>query len=358
MRKVIATIAVLVLLCSPSLGDEVKVRDRHVYKEVRIFRVKDCEVTFLFSTKQTITKPLSELEYVRIDGQSWFNKAEKLLLKGEFSEALKAYDLAEETAPRKWMKELIRLRRLQVMDQCGMIEQAVLLWLEIVKENGASKNSLTLRPSKLGPKGSNQNSKVIAILEVEFKKSGSTALKTAIETLLLDLYKVEGIHKKASDLAKDIATRPVEADLPDAAEQGELAAKLKAAEVMVQEAEIASAAKALEMIESNLPKFSYSDHSAAYLLRGKARTVLAEKSKDEKLSRRHLLDAGLDFMRVVTYFPGSVEAPEALFEAGRVNLALKNFSAARVAFATVVSRYGKSSWATKASSVIGELKNK
>jgi hypothetical protein len=119
---------------------------------------------------------------------------------------------------------------------------------------------------------------------------------------------------------------------------------LEAAAVMIASGQ---GEQALSQIEANLKSYSHVDLSGALLLAGKAQMQMAEKA-DKDAQRRLLLKAGLNFMRVAFFFPDRDEAPEALYEAGRVNALLGNKLAAWTAFEQVLQRHPKHAIAQKA----------
>jgi TolA-binding protein len=65
--------------------------------------------------------------------------------------------------------------------------------------------------------------------------------------------------------------------------------------------------------------------------------------------------AGLNLMRVVSYYPDSPEAPTALLLAGQINEKLGNANAARRAYEKVTTTYRDSDSAKKAAELLAAM---
>jgi TolA-binding protein len=91
---------------------------------------------------------------------------------------------------------------------------------------------------------------------------------------------------------------------------------------------------------------------AVLLWMGKGQLAIHEHSKD---ARKELTEAGLNFMRIVAFFPSSNQAPEALFLAGKVNEKLGNQAAARKAYQAVRQHFGETKFGPRATKALGGL---
>ncbi len=295
-------------------------------------------------------KDLADVSTISLDRSPLFNKAEKLLEAKRYAQAVGAYDKARKAESVAWRKKLIRARRLLALKRGGLLARAVREWLAITDENASSKDNLSrsirLAPSKAAVKGSKENAGAIVLLEAKDGKLKAGAYRTAVRRLLMKLYLAEGRAEKAAKLAEQLTgsqsvTPGGGAKTPSTAG---LQTKLEAARAFIDRRQ---ADKVLEIIEPSLKRFTPEQLSQALLLRGKAQLIKYRKAKD----RRMLLQAGLNFMRVVVFYPQAQETSEALYLAGIVNIELGNKQAARMALTKVGAGSGKFS-----KSALNELK--
>ena len=339
MPKTIAIAILMITTCLVGRADTVQLGKLR-YPNVQVVDASDGKITFM-ANRQRIVKPAVQVSSVAVDGKGWLNRAEQLIWQGKAAEAVEQYDTAARMETG-WLERLIRYRRLAAMDKASMVDRAVEEWLIIVDESQAVSETLELRPGNFAPKGSQQNATAIALLEIKAERVSNEAYVAAINDLLLTFYQHEGRKAKAASLAARI-TNSAESNAHSTAERfgsDREATRLEAMEILIDEG---SAGQVLKDIKSNLHRGLYRGglFPRALLLAGKAQKQLAEKANG--LNRRKLLiAAGLDFMRVATFFPASDYAPEALLAAGKVNAALGNPWAAANAYKRVIKRYGDS----------------
>jgi tetratricopeptide (TPR) repeat protein len=297
-----------------------------------------------------------------MDGVDSFNEAEKLLAADKPAEAVKKYDQAIAKVSKGWQQRLVRYRRLAALDAAGEINRAVEEWMGLVEEHEASKASLAARPTNLAPKGSEDNRKAILLLEARLNKSDSVAhaYRRAMQDLLKDLYRRQGNAREAAKLIeeaeKDHHARQEQAEkakpktssrrpITDAAlnrtmsdastliEQGKSDTSLSAG---ARREILAKAERSLDLAVERVRNAD--DLPAVLLLLGRAQMAMVDVMGDSG-DHEKLKEAGLNFMRVVVYFSKSAEAPEALFEAGRVSEQFKNRVAAANCFEMFLKEY-------------------
>ncbi|MDY6914009.1 MAG: tetratricopeptide repeat protein [Planctomycetota bacterium] len=355
MRINTLILAALLTACASARADSVTV-GKLAYNGVKIIEVSKGTVSFRVRVGTRVTKSLSEVSAVEISKQPRFNLAEKLLLEGKAAEAVEAYDVAAAGMPKAWMKRLVQYRRLQALEKAGQVDRAIEEWLVAVEQGGAAQGVLLLRPARLRPKGDKQNDRAINLLEKRLKGIGDKAVSAAIKELLLMLYKQQGYHDKGGAIAQEISAGLASAESEKSAApvdgSGSLTGRIRAAEFLLQQGQ---AAKALKVIQDNLRRYSPSDLSMALLVAGKAQMALYEKAEPGPQRRKLLLSAGLNFMRVVTFFGSLNEAAEALYQAGRVNVELGNPQAAKNAYESVIVQYPNSKAAEKAKAALEAL---
>ena len=344
-------LAVVLLCASAALADDLTIKKIPPYSDVSIMDVKDGMISFRVASGVPSTKSVADILSVALKDNDDINQAEKLFVAGKFADAVKQYDAAaKKTRPDTWAGRLIRYRRLTALDQAKMIDKAVVEWLAMLDESGAKPGVLDLRPRNAAAKGAKENTQAIATLEA--KQSRDAAVAGAIKQALLDLYQAEGLKDKAGTVAGEIASSTTNA--PDSGkssgEGGD--GQIKAADVLLSSGD---PAKALATMQDNLGRYGGTDLAAALLVMGKAQMALAEKASDDAAKRKALLEAGLNLMRVYTYYGSLSEAGEALYLAGKVNESLGNKDAAGKAYEKVVSRYANSDAAAKAKSALTAL---
>ncbi len=357
MRKALATFVVLILTSAVAWGDKLTLSTGLSYGKVNIAGFDGGKVVFVITgSGNRVSKQVSKIKTLQIDGHDSLNKAEELVGQGKAAEAVKLYDAAVGAGGAEWLEQLIRHRRLQALEQARMTGRATEEWVVIVEESKFSQESLALRPKFFAKQGSKENGRAIAILKARLEKLSPGAgedYELALKQLLLELYQHEGRDKEATGLAKELAAGTAPDDKGPEKANGDVRAQLKATAYLLEQGEAESA---LEKINANLERYEHHDLPMALLIAGKAQMALAGKARQRE---ELLLKAGLNFMRVATFFSEAPEAPEALYLAGRINamFARPNRQAAGAAYEAVIVRYGQSSFAEKARAELERLRS-
>ncbi len=347
-----ATAATLALLAGLAVGDEIELG--YGTLTGTLVGAKDFQVEFRISSGRKLTKDVAEVKRLQAGAsQRSFNEGEKLLADGKSAEAAEKYKRARFETSTDWMKRLIAYRRLLALNRAGDLGGAVELWLELTGEQGASKASRELLPSKPAPKGSAANRTAISLLE-KAHASADGRRGEWIKSLLMKLYEAEGLDDKAARLAgaslggdgdggegTSDAPAPVGADvigsasvLIKRAESGEGLDDARRVDLARQAVKALESAARSSLDKPQLP--------TALLWMGRGQWVMARHEDDDAVARKAMLSAGLSFMRVVAHFTASQETPEALWRAGRVNEALGNVPAAQKAYSLVAREFADS----------------
>ncbi len=321
---------------------------------------------------------VSKIDRLEMDGVDTFNEAEKLLVADKPSEAVRKYDQAITKVSKGWQQRLVRYRRLAALDAAGEINRAVEEWMGLVEEHEASSASLAARPTNLAPKGSEDNRKAILLLEARLNKSDSVApvYRRAMQDLLKDLHRRQGNAREAAKLIEeaekdhlvrekqvvkarpepsprrpitDAALKRTMSDASTLVEQGKSDTSLSAG---ARREILAKAERSLDQAVERVRNAH--DLPAVLLLLGRAQAAMVNVMGDSG-DQEKLKEAGLNFMRVVVYFPKSAEAPEALFESGRVNEQLNNSAAAASCFEMFLKEYPDHELAGEAKSRLEEI---
>jgi len=362
MRKATTILGVLLAVGAMARPDSVTVK-KLPYSNVSIIEVREGKIAFRLASGLKVVKPLSEVTFVEIGRQGAFAEAEGLVQKGKHRQAVSHYETARREHRNGWESRLVQYRYLSALDKAGMIGQAVTEWFSLAEQDKFCAETLKMRPQVRAAKGSAENIRAVALLEGKLKNAKHPAYVEEIRQLLLKLYSREGLTDKAKALAKGLVksvTEPrAEPGKPvrrgRTIRSGKISTLLGAVNVFLKQSDGASA---LQTLDDNIHRFDTGALAEALLMRGQARMMLAEQAADPDESRKLLLRAGLDFMRVVAHYPDSIDAGEALYRAGRVNVLLPepNYAAARKAYQQVVSTYGETAAAAKARQALRRLK--
>ena len=364
MMRLIAMAGMILATAAAAAADNVTVKSTP-YKRVTVTDVKDGEIFFRISRRRTVRKPISDVTAITIAGLDKFHMAQSLLKKGLFADAIKGLDELVRRAPAGWRNRLMRHWRLRALGESGQAGRWVQDWLWLVNASSNRDILLGLRPKKVGPRGSKDNAQAILLLEAKLKIVRDKNWRTAIKTVLLDLYQREG-RKEAEALAKELLSssgatttkagngksdngnkRPVLRPIRNVSGQ------FRSAAVLLR----TDPGRALSVLKKNLNRYSPADLSTAMLLLGKAQQAMAARSAAAD-KQGLLLKAGLNFMRVWAYYPGGANAAEALYLAGNVNASMSpaNPKAALAVWNRTITLYPKSPFAGKARIAKGKLK--
>lgn len=349
MRNILATAVIVAVAAGAAVADEVTLNNGLSYPDVRITAYDDGQLTFQTAAGARVSKSLADdIKLIQVGEKPRFNRAETLLAEGKADQAIDAYDTAADHATG-WLAELIPQRRLMALDAAGRIDQAAREWIALAKTADGAAWALKLRPSQLGEKGSAVNDAAINALEAQMDRVENEDLRAAMKGLLLSLYKVEGRGEAAGELASEFTAGGGE----DAPVTG-LDAQLQGAGVLLEQDR---AEEALRSVRDNLSNYTPAQLSQGLLIAGKARLALAEEAP-AATKRDLLLQAGLDLMRIATYYPEAAEAAEALYLVGTIHeqLSPPNRTAATNAYVAVTERYPNSAWAQKARAALDGMK--
>jgi len=333
-----------VAVTSPALADDVTVVSTPTYGNSRVTGLDKLQLVFTISSGGRLSKDLSEVEMIKIDGQAAFNQAENEFADGEYAKSVASYNTAAGAAANDWMKKLVTLRKLRALSRNGPVDQAVRDWLPVVAEHGRA--AAFLSPQKVAAKGSNTNGNAIKALEAAAEKARPAELGE-IQKVLLRLYDVEGLDEKKEALL----SAGVAADDGGAAlNASDAAATLRDAERLLDR----QPADALAAIRRKMSSFTANDLPRALMITGRAQQAMAAKAEGEERSKL-LAAAGLDFMRIAVFFPGSETANEALLQAGHCCRDIGNANAARAAYKLLVDYFSDTEQAAKAKEALQRL---
>ena len=361
------TIGLIVLLGAASLqADELRVETLK-YANITIIGVEDGELIYRMQTGGESRRVINTITQITLVDRDEFNAAERALADGDVEVALKGYGRALALAEEPWLKEVIRFRQLLAFQRDRQIDRALELWRRLCKPETGSANAMAMMPGEeaFGEAGSTTNAQAIAGLLQDRPGEDTSDFDRAVTKLLLDLYTFEGDDEAASREAARLAGQPA-TDIDDGGSgdasdglrsESDLSRRLAAATVLMNGPAETGWAQAVETIEADLN--DYPDDMLAEALLVLGRAVRKQSGvTDGDGGRALLLESGVHFMYVVTFFASSDEAAEALFEAGTICEEIENVRAARQAYVAVQTRYSHLPVAEKATAALEALDNK
>jgi TolA-binding protein len=338
----------MALLATAVDADEVQV-DGLTYAPATVRGVAEGVITFDFGRRR-LAKPLADVTQIVLAGQADFNRAEELLAQGQPAEAAAIYARLADRSQRPPVEQLLPWRRMRAEAQAGRIDEAVALWLELLRASEGAAGVAAAGPSEWDQAPEEARARAIDLVQTareDFADAEHAA--PAVRDMLVALYRAQGQTAEALELAAEAAaTAPAaEAGAPAANTQLQLAQLRLEAE---------QPAEALSIIQEHLHEFRLNELPEALLIRGRARLALAEgAAQDAQTARSRRIEAGLDFVRIASHFPRSGPAPEALLLAGRISRALGDDRGAAGAWRRVIERYERTPWAQQARERLQEL---
>ncbi|MBI5723517.1 MAG: hypothetical protein HZA50_06125 [Planctomycetes bacterium] len=298
---------------------------------------------------RTYSKPIKEVRQIKLTSSADFSKAEEMAAKGDDGARVVAqYKRAEGQMSGAWQKRLIQIRRLQAAGNSGLVGIAVDDWVKLAKENSKyDPVILALAPTTVAIKGSEENKKAIDILKAN-AESQNANFKKLVRDLLMNVLTAEGRAEEAAVYAggggetttvNPIGPTHVVSTVVGIAAINTLLAAKKYDDCIAQ-------------AKAGLRNFRDADLPDALYILAQAQLIRGKESKDQAM----IGEAGLNFMRIYTFYDTYSRAGEALLNAGIACQELGNKKAAMIAFSKVLERYqNNAELAKRAQACIGSL---
>ena len=264
---------------------------------------------------------------------------------GQFAAAIRAYEAAAALKTTAQVKTIINFRLLNALNRAGWIDQAASKWLQLADRERTSLGVIACRPNTLADKGDPRNAKAISRLGSRVSGISDKKYRAAALELLVRLLQHEG---RGNEIIKYL---PKTSD-------GEPKLELLKAIALLDKKEYTQAETVINDVLRELDRGSLSE---ALAVRAKALYGQADAAADKKKKQRLMQEAGLDFMRVATFFRGSRQAGESLYLAGKIMASLPerpNTAAAANAYKAVVRDYAGTPIGQKASIALKTLRVK
>ncbi len=345
------TVAIVLLaLVGAAAGDEVSTSGLN-YTDVKVTGVKDGRIHFRNKAGSNIRKRILKLKKISINEATNLNVAEILAGSDDFENATESYNEAIEAAAKSFVPTLAMYRRQQLLNRSGLTDKAVEAWLDMMTRDGVSKTAIALRPKKFADKGSERNSAAVGLLKTAMSKTRGPH-RAAVLELLKELLSHEG---KAQELLS-MADKPQSDEAVVAGPKKSVAySELLVADALLTDQKYAEASEVYGKLLRRVAKNRLPD-----VLMGLAKSQQGQSNqvKNTKAKRELMMKAGLNYMRIVTFFGNSKAGGISLYRAGCIMRDLpgkKNLRSARSAFRMVAERYKGTKIANDAGKALADL---
>ena len=325
-------------------ADIVATRHQRPAVDVRVTGLDQGRLHYRLPTGRTVTRPISEIEYLQVTGWPLFNLAEKQQRDGHLRQAVNAYEklLAElpHTPPQQappsrdrppvrpgddprkpgldpqTRRLLVQCRLLRVYDGQGRFDRAVTLYLDVIEQMPALLKNL--QPTRLPAPGSTFLDSALAQVgaAIERHEGDAVAVSLARWRATWPGQRAEDTRAnshgpRAADVEGGNATASRPAESPAVRQ---VRAKLAQIRAMVEGGQFDAALEAIEPLQSPTAGDARAD---LYYWQGRA--LLARSAgQTSQAAQQDQRRAGLAFMRVVIHFPRHAPAPESLGRAAEI----------------------------------------
>ena len=262
--------------------------------------------------------------------------------------AIRAYEAAGGLKVTTQVKTIIDFRHLNALNRVGWIDDAATKWLRLADREKAASVVVACCPNTLADKGDSRNAKAIIILKSRLRGMKDEKYHAALLELLVRLLRHEGRGEEVLAV--------LDTDAVKTSNGGGARLKMLKGIALLDKKEYAQAAMAVTGVLRELDGDSLPE---ALAVRAKAFLGQADSATDKKKKQELMQKAGLDLMRVVTFFRGSPQAGESLYLAGKIMADLPerpNTAAAARAYEIVARDYAGTAIGQKASIALKTLK--
>jgi tetratricopeptide (TPR) repeat protein len=278
---------------------------------VQILRLDGDRLVFNALSGSEVSKPLSQVQQIAVDGETAFNAAEEAYVAGKWDVAATQYQSALHSTTRDWLKLRCSVRLAEVAGKANRFDAAVSAYIALLADN--PKAAAAVRPQVAQANPATLNA-AAAELSLSLR---SDALNDTQRALLLRL--ALEIYRAKKDSASVSATLEALAKIGAATPADMAVLKLASAQTALDAKDFKTAR---DDIEQNRPLFTDSAQQIDALW------VLAQ-AQDGLTDRNDvagLKDAAIAYMRVVTFgkdVAGKPHVAEALLQVAEIEQALK-----------------------------------
>ncbi|MGE3182962.1 MAG: tol-pal system YbgF family protein [Phycisphaerae bacterium] len=170
-------------------ADEVKLLGKPTFRDVEVVDFKDGSLVFEGVSRQTLRKPISQIEWFTIDRYPALTNAEQLAAANEWPSAVRSYELAMDRLAEPWLRDWIQLRILRALDGTGAYDDAVSRYIELLSQR--EDRDVLPPPRNAGPPNSPVNANARLILATALEEPLKNRVRGQLESLLLELVLID-----------------------------------------------------------------------------------------------------------------------------------------------------------------------
>jgi len=299
---------------SQAQADEVKVSGSWI-AQVEVVGMAGGRVTWITRTGTEISRPLSDLEGIRLDAIPEIARANEALEKGDGAAAAALYNAAFRKATQEWLKAYLQMLQVQAYDHAGDFRSAMRVYQTLLRSRVDP--YFVSKPPLSSVNAASEADRQDAISRLEGMLRAAGPARAGLETYIATL--------KASLQGQVVVdpTRPVDlaavAD-SDMAMPKDMDLREPITVMLVQ----GKYREALEAADAQL-RVTSANLSLRLYQRGMALMALARAEDDISLYK----DAGLAFMRILVYRGTTAHTGAATMEVGAVHARLGRLNKAR-----------------------------
>lgn len=316
----VLALAALLLAPAAAMADAVKVSGFWI-NDVNVQSIRDGQVVFTNAAGAEVQQPLEKLEGMRLTLYPALEQAEAALEAGDDAQAVAHLRTVVDNARQDWARQYAQWRLVGALGRAGQPVEAVQTYAALVSA-GAEAHFLAEPPVEAVQQASDAQKQAIAA-------AANAALRQAAEPIeahlqaIIDAAQVSAPAQAASETTPPMPAQPQDG-MPAAQPQAATAPAAEQASAItlpqgLDDDEVTQLLRAgrfeeaLAAAEQRLQ--TPGQLSLSLYQKGMAQLGLAEQTGDAARYK----DAGLSFMRVLTYFPRSSQAAPAMVEAGYVH---------------------------------------
>ena len=194
-RAVLRFTCGLLLLADPgdTWADTVKLKGKPAFRNVHITSFRNGRLEFKGVSRQHLRKPLAQIEWVEVDRVAVLGRAERARAAEQWAAAVRAYRQALDEVREPGLAQFARLRLLECCDRGGFFDEAVALYVELVRHNATLASEHT--PRHPGRPGSAVNRAARRQLEAALALTRSATAAGRWRNLLLEI----ALYEEAED---------------------------------------------------------------------------------------------------------------------------------------------------------------
>ena len=303
------------------------------YDDVTVTGLDGDQLTFRSTTGRTTSRPLSEVRRLTLDGQRAFNDAEDAFATGSPADAVDGYLRTVRGGNADWLQNFAARRLLTAARAAGDFPAAAVAYATLAVR--APADAVLLKPELPDSAGPDALRVADQVIDDALARRPADEARRALLSFRLDLRRALGDAAAVSATLDELSALAggMAADTP--------AARRQLADLRLGQARLAldreGYQEAFTTIDDHADLFADPRQAAeALYIRGRAAEAMAGGD------RQKLLDAALDYLRVVAHYKSLPDAPRvaaSLMRAAAIHETLGEADAARQLYQAVAAEF-------------------